>query len=179
MNILIVASSLNPHSRSRYLARELERRWSGSDLNVEVLDLKDVDLPMCDGSSVYSDPRTASVQALANKADGIVFASPVYVYSVNAAMKNFVELAGQSMKGKIAGFLCAAGGRMSYMSVMSLANSLMLDFRMYVLPRFVYVAAEDWEGDKLTEEVVHRIGEFATSFEDFVRRLKMPEVEER
>ncbi len=96
-------------------------------------------------------------------------------------MKNFVELTGHSMKGKLAGFLCAAGGRMSYMSFMSLANSLMLDFRMFVLPRFVYVAAEDWEGNSLKDEIRGRIGEFATSFQKaaclvFRSRLRYPSI---
>ena len=86
-------------------------------------------------------------------------------------MKNFVELTGHSMKGEVAGFLCATGGRVGYMSVMGLANSLMLDFRMLVLPRFVYGAAEDWESNALEDEVKVRIGEFATSFQGFVARI--------
>ena len=49
------------------------------------------------------------------------------------------------------GFLCAAGGKGSYMSIMSLANSLMLDFRCIVLPRFVYVTGESFEGDRLAD----------------------------
>ena len=50
---------------------------------------------------------------------------------------------------KIFGFLCAAGGRNSYMSIMSLANSLMLDFRCYVIPKFVYATKNDFEADEL------------------------------
>ena len=37
------------------------------------------------------------------------------------------------------GFLCTAGGAGSYMSVMSFANSLMLDFRCWIVPRFLYL----------------------------------------
>ena len=50
---------------------------------------------------------------------------------------------------KIFGFLCAAGGRNSYMSVMSLANSLMLDFRCYIIPKFVYATKNDFNEDKI------------------------------
>ena len=50
---------------------------------------------------------------------------------------------------KIFGFLCAAGGRNSYMSVMSLANSLMLDFRCYIIPKFVYATKNDFKEDKI------------------------------
>jgi len=171
MKILIVCSSLNPEGRSRLLARELERRWEAAELDFSIFDLKEADLPMCDGGSVYGDERVVEAKAMVEAADAIVFATPIYVYSTNAAMKNFVELTGHSMKDKVAGFLCAAGGSMSYMSIMSLANSLMLDFRMFVLPRFVYVASSDWNGDELGEGIGDRIDQFADSFTDFARRL--------
>lgn len=121
--------------------------------------------------AAYEDDRVIAEKEKVEAADAIFFASPIYVYNVNAAMKNFVELTGHFMKGKVAGFLCATGGRVGYMSVMSLASSLMLDFRMFVLPRFVYVAAEDWEGNALEDEIKVRIGEFATSFQGYVARI--------
>ena len=114
--------------------------------------------------AAYEDDRVIAEKEKVEAADAIFFASPICVYNVSPAMKNFVELTGHSMKGKVTGFLCANRGRMGYMSVISLANSLMLDFRMFVLARFVYVAAEDWEGNALEDEIKVRIGEFATSF---------------
>ena len=60
------------------------------------------------------------------------------------------------------GFLCAAGGKGSYMSIMSLANSLMLDFRCLVLPRFVYSVGEDFgEGEVTDPKVKERVMELA------------------
>ena len=46
-------------------------------------------------------------------------------------------MAGRAFTGKPVGFVCAAGGRSSYMAVLGLANSLMLDFRCLIVPRFV------------------------------------------
>ena len=60
------------------------------------------------------------------------------------------------------GFICAAGGRNSYMSVMSLANSLMLDFRCHILPRYVYASKDSFSDGKLTDpEISGRISEMA------------------
>ena len=77
---------------------------------------------------------------------------------MNAAAKNFVELTGKSWVGergeKVVGFLCAAGGKGSYMSVMSLANSLMLDFRCLIVPRFVYATSGDFAGDAIETDIV-------------------------
>ena len=44
----------------------------------------------------------------------------------------------------------------SYMSVMSFANSLMLDFRCLIIPRFVYATGDSFDGDKITNTKVAR-----------------------
>ena len=156
---------MNLESKSEKLADELKLAWEDkAEFEVDLLDLKEADLPPCFGGVAYEDDCVIAAKEKVEAAGAIFFASPIYVYNFSAAMKNFVELTGHSMKGKVTGFLCANRGRMGYMSVISLANSLMLDFRMFVLPRFVYVAAEDWEGNALEDEIKVRIGEFATSF---------------
>lgn len=59
---------------------------------------------------------------------------------------------------KTVGFICAAGGSASYMSVMSLATSLMLDFRCWIVPRFVYALKHDVaEGRVTNPEITGRI----------------------
>lgn len=42
------------------------------------------------------------------------------------------------------------------MSAMGIANSLMLDFRCLVLPRFIYATGDAFEGGQLTDEDVQR-----------------------
>ncbi|NNJ26143.1 hypothetical protein LzC2_22230 [Planctomycetes bacterium LzC2] len=91
----------------------------------------------------------------------MLLAAPVYNFDVNAAAKNLVELAGRSWEGKTIGLLMSAGGQGSYMSGMGLANSLMLDFRCHIVPRFVYatgdafspISEEEWQ---ITDEEVRR-----------------------
>ena len=46
------------------------------------------------------------------------------------------------------------------MSVMSLANSLMIDFRCYIIPKFVYATKHDFEDGKITNsDIKERIEE--------------------
>jgi len=48
------------------------------------------------------------------------------------------------------------------MAIMHLANSLMLDFRTFVLPRFVYATGESFAGSEITDnDLLDRIGQFA------------------
>ena len=68
----------------------------------------------------------------------ILIASPIYNYDFNAVAKNLIELTGNSWTDKLIGFISSAGGKGSYMSPMSFINSLMLDFRCIIIPRFVY-----------------------------------------
>src|SRR5947208_16170568 len=106
-------------------------------------------------------------------ADGVLVAAPIYNYDVAAAAKNMIELAGSAWENKIVGFLCAAGGMGSYMSVMAYANSLMLDFRCVIIPRFVFATSEGFDGDSITDKkVVRRIETLADELVRFTKALR-------
>jgi FMN reductase len=133
----------------------------------EWLDLAEVTLPFCDGEDSYDDPEVVRLTELLTKADGMLLACPVYNYDVNAAAKNLVELTGTAWENKTVGFLLAAGGRSSYMSSMGLANSLMLDFRCLIVPRFVYATGESFHAGELTDDELRM--RIATLAEEFAR----------
>lgn len=131
--------------------------------NVEFFDLQDNPLPMCDGDECYDLPEVLEFREKVKNADGIIMATPVYNFNVSSGAKNIVELGGSMLYDKIFGFMCAAGGRNGYMSVMSLANSLMLDFRCYIIPKFVYATKHDFENGKITNsDIKERIKELGT-----------------
>tara|TARA_B100001079_G_C16363103_1_gene493820 strand:- start:99 stop:554 length:456 start_codon:yes stop_codon:yes gene_type:complete len=128
--------------------------------NVEFFDLQDNPLPMCDGDKCYDLPEVLEFREKVKNADGIIMATPVYNFNVSSGAKNIVELGGKMLYDKIFGFMCAAGGRNGYMSVMSLANSLMLDFRCYIIPKFVYATKHDFDDGKISNsDIKERIEE--------------------
>ena len=135
MNYLVISCSLNPDSRSKILAESVRDNIKNISADVSFLDLAEEDIPFCDGAEAYSKPITEKLVESINKADGIVLCVPIYNYDINAAAKNLIELTGRNWFGKVVGFACAAGGQGSYMSIMSVANSLMLDFRCHIVPR--------------------------------------------
>ena len=159
MSYLIISTSLRPGSRSRIMAKSLENSID----NVEFFDLQDNPLPMCDGDECYDLPEVLEFREKVKNADGIIMATPVYNFNVSSGAKNIVELGGSMLYDKIFGFMCAAGGRNGYMSVMSLSNSLMLDFRCYIIPKFVYATKHDFENGKITNsDIKERIKELGT-----------------
>ena len=156
MSYLIISTSLRPGSRSRIMAKSLENSID----NVEFFDLQDNPLPMCDGDECYDLPEVLEFREKVKNADGIIMATPVYNFNVSSGAKNIVELGGSMLYDKIFGFMCAAGGRNGYMSVMSLSNSLMLDFRCYIIPKFVYATKHDFENEKIiNKDIEERIEE--------------------
>ena len=132
---LIVSCSLNKNSKSKILANYASTLYNQE---VKFLDLQTMELPFCDGDSCYDNPKVKELSNLVRESKSIIIASPIYMYDLNAAAKNFMELTGRAWTKKVVGFICAAGGKGSYMSVTSYMNSLMLDFRCIVVPRFVY-----------------------------------------
>jgi NAD(P)H-dependent FMN reductase len=152
--ILVISSSLNSESNSRILAREARSVLEKEGHAVTLLDLRDHPLPLCDGGPAYGHPNVARLGQLLRAARAIVIATPIYNYDATAAVKNLIELTGDAWEDKVVGFLCAAGGLSSYMSIMSLANSLMLDFRSLIVPRFVYATGEAFANERIVDNDV-------------------------
>jgi FMN reductase len=51
------------------------------------------------------------------------------------------------------------------MSVMGFANSLMLDYRCLILPKFVYATGRAFEGDDISDPIIEaRIQELVETF---------------
>ncbi len=157
---LIISTSLHPTSRSRILARAAHAAFEAANAPCELVDLAEVPLPNCDGDQCYVDPNVQKITGLISSANAILLAAPIYNYDVSANCKNLIELTGHAWTDKVVGFLLAAGGQGSYMSVMGLANSLMLDFRSLIVPRFVYATGEAFTGNDLSEpDIADRINE--------------------
>ncbi len=170
---LVVSASGNPGSNSRRMGRLAYDYLQKAGVHCEWLDLRDLDLPLCDADVCYGAAGAAKLNAAIQAADGIIVAAPVYNYDVSAAAKNMIELSGKSWEDKIVGFLCAAGGMSSYMSVMAYANSLMLDFRSVIIPRFVYATSSAFNGDTPADpKIVGRVELVAAELIRFTEALR-------
>jgi NAD(P)H-dependent FMN reductase len=157
--VLIVATSLSESSRSQQLARIAAAKLAAASVRATLLDLTTHPLPFAGSGAAWGDPTVGRAQEITTAATHVLFAIPVYNFDVNAVAKNFIELMGEdALGGKTVGFLCSAGGQGSYMAVLSFANSLMLDFRCWIVPRFLYVT-KDFEEGKLPPALDERLDE--------------------
>jgi NAD(P)H-dependent FMN reductase len=152
MSVLIIHTNLAENSKTAYLAGLLQGDLAAQGADVIVVDLAVATLPFCDGTTCYKDPRVHEVTALVKSCAAAVWVSPIYNYDLNAAAKNFLELTNQAWAEKVVGFVVQAGGARSYMAPMAFANSLMLDHRCRIVPRFVYIEREDFSGSVLAAD---------------------------
>ena len=163
MKILVISCSIHPKSKSRILAEAAHACLLAHQVSTEFLDMRNYDIPLCNGHTSYNHENVARLIEKFSEADAYIFATPIYNFDVNAVAKNLIEHTGKSMEGKVVAFLCAAGGLTSYMAVMSLANSLMLDFRCLIVPRFVYATGQHFSEDLLHDLEIHaRIEQLVT-----------------
>lgn len=170
---LIVSTSGNPVSRSRKMGQVALTAFAAAKVDCSWLDLAELDLPLCDAGACYGVPAAQELSRAIESADGILVAAPVYNYDVSASAKNLIELTGSAWKNKVVGFLCAAGAMSSYMSVMAYANSLMLDFRCVIIPRFVFATGNAFNEETVTDpEVTRRIEQVVTELVRFTEALR-------
>jgi len=170
---LVISTSGNPDSNSRRMGRIAFVHLQKKKVDCEWIDISEMDLPLCDGDKCYGMPGSRTLSAAIKASDGVLVAAPVYNYDVAAAAKNMIELTGSAWEDKIIGFLCAAGGMSSYMSVMAYANSLMLDFRCIIIPRFVYATGDAFDGDNITDKkIIQRIETVADDLVQFTAGLR-------
>ena len=166
MSYLVISTSLREGSRSKIMAKALSDNLS----DVDFFDLQKNPLPMCDGDKCYDLPEVIDFRNKVKNAKGIIMAIPIYNYNVSSGAKNIIELGGKMLYDKVFGFICAAGGKSSYMSVMSFASSLMIDYRCFIIPKFVYALKSDFNEKEITNpDIKERINELGN---DLIRISK-------
>lgn len=151
--LVIVNSSLSSDSNTRMLCRHAHAHAQRLGIAADFIDLKDHRvLPYGDEGSEGVD----QIEAQLETAGAIILAFPLYNYNMNASLKALIEHCGSCFEDKVVGLMTAAGGRSSYMSVFSVGQSLMLDFRSWIVPRYVYAVGSDFGPEAIGNDEVRR-----------------------
>lgn len=168
LTCLVVSTALRPQSKTSKLAQAIAGHLSAIGASPDFLDLACEPLPMCDGAMCYGHPGVQAVAQRVKQADGIILCSPVYNYQLNAAAKNFIELTNDGWANKVVGLVANASGDRSFLSVLSLANSLWVDHHCLIAPRFVYAT-----GSAFAENgTLHPQGEIRDRMQMLVKDMK-------
>lgn len=167
MSVLIVSTALRAGSKTRVIADALREACETAGVPAAVLDLAATPLPLCDGAGCYKEESVIAATAQVRAARAVVLCFPVYNHQANAAAKNFVEVTNAGWESKVVGLVANGGTDRSYLAPLSMANSLMVDYRCLVVPRFVFVTPANFEPDGRLAAA----GEIATRLAELAREL--------
>ncbi len=155
--VLIVGTSLNAGSKSWIMANAAGEQLRARGVAVELISLRDLKLPFAGEAEGDRAADVAKIKAAFKRATHIVLAMPIYNGEVNAPARNLVNL-GCDFRDKTVSFLCAAGGDRCYLGVYPLANSLMLEFECWIVPRHVYATGNDFAANAISNpDILKRI----------------------
>ena len=156
--IILISTSLSENSRSALLVQAAAEQLEKAGKTAEVIDLRKVTIPFCDGRALEDYP--AEVQSLyksIEEADAIVFGFPIYCYSISGVLKNFIDVFSYAMKGKRFGVCAAAGSKLSYLAIADLHKIMHFQSNATVVHPAVVADYADFEDNNANAEIQERI----------------------
>jgi FMN reductase len=177
VKIVGIAGSLRADSYSQMALKIAAEKVRSLGAEVEILDLRQMDLPFCNGGDEYPQhPDVQRLQDTFQAADGLILVSPEYHGSVSGVLKNALDLMSfEQLAGKVAGFITILGGQ----SNSNTLNDLRLILRWvhaWSIPEQIAIG-QAWqaftpEGQLSDDKLSQRLDQFARSLVDNTRKLR-------
>lgn len=177
VKIVGIGGSLRPNSYTQLALQVAAQRLEAIGTEVEILDLRQLQLPFCTGAKEYSEyPDVQMLRDTVRNSDGLVLATPEYHGGVSGVIKNALDLMSfEELSGKVTGLISVLGGQ----SNSNALNDLRLIMRWvhgWVIPEQIAIgqayAAFSPEGKILDEKLSQRFDQFAQSLVDNTRKLQ-------
>jgi FMN reductase len=113
VKIVGIAGSLRPESYSQMALKVALQKVQSLGAEVELLDLRQMQLPFCNGGDEYPQyPDVKKLQQAVSEADGLILVSPEYHGSISGVLKNALDLLSfDQLGGKVTGFISILGGQ--------------------------------------------------------------------
>lgn len=177
VKIVGIGGSLRPQSYSQQALQLAVQRVEALGAEVEILDLRQMELPFCNGGDDYSDyPDVEKLRSSVKGADGLILATPEYHGGVSGVLKNALDLMSfEHLSDKVTGLISVLGGQ----SNSNALNDLRLIARWvhaWVIPEQIAIGqawkAFDSEGKLLDEKLSQRFDKFAQSLVENTSKLR-------
>lgn len=157
--IVLIQSSLNPNSKTAVVIEETRKRLIQKGHEAITLDLREYELPFCDGRSLDQYPESVQrIRPILESADAFVIGFPVYMYTFSGVVKNFLDIFARYFERKVCGIVMNAGGSNSYLASRDLINSMNFETAtIFVQPTvYTYSSHFDETKTKIVSEYVYK-----------------------
>lgn len=177
VKIVGIIGSLRDGAYSAKAMEQAVSRVKALGAEVEVIDLREMKLPFCDGGDEYPDyPDVEILRDRVKAADGLILATPEYHGSVSGVIKNALDLMSfEHLSDKVVGIISVLGGQ----SNSNALNDLRVIIRWvhgWVIPEQIAVGqawqAFDSEGKLTDEKLSQRFDGFAHSLVENTIKLR-------
>lgn len=177
VKIVGFAGSLRSESYSQQALQVIAQRVAALGAEVELIDLRSLTLPFCDGSSDYPGyPDVHRLQQAVRAADGIILVTPEYHGSVSGVLKNALDLMGfEEFTDKVTGFISVLGGQANSNALNEL-RTIMRWVHAWSIPEQVAIGQAwkvfDANGNLQDETLSKRLDDFARSLVENTQKLR-------
>ena len=177
IKVVGILGSLRQDSYSALALQQAIARVEALDAEVEIIDLRQMSLPFCDGGSDYPDyPDVEVLRDKVKAADGLILATPEYHGSLSGVLKNALDLMSfEHLSDKVTGLISVLGGQ----SNSNALNDMRIIVRWvhgFVIPEQISVGqawqAFDSEGKLKDSKLAERFDSFAQSLIDNTTKLR-------
>ncbi|MDF5722253.1 MAG: NAD(P)H-dependent oxidoreductase [Rhizonema sp. PD37] len=177
VKIVGIGGSLRSESYAQMALNIAAQRVEALGSEVEILDLRQLQLPFCNGGEEYPDyPDVQRLRDAVSGADGLILATPEYHGGVSGVLKNSLDLMSfTQLSDKVTGVISVLGGQPNSNAL----NELRLIMRWvhgWVIPEQIAIG-QVWkafspEGKLLDEKLSQRFDQFAQSLVENTRKLR-------
>lgn len=142
-----------------------EAKKIDSEINTELLDLKQYEVEFCDGKPLTEyNNDTQKVIDMIVSADCYIIGTPIFQASLSGVLKNLLDLVPvTALRGKVIGFIATGGTYQHFLVIENQLKPIAGYFRAYTAPDYVYVHRDHFnEKNEIVDlEVVERIQRLA------------------
>jgi FMN reductase len=177
VKIVGIAGSLRPGSYTHKALEVAAQRLQALGAEVELIDLRQLDLPFCDGGDDYPNhPDVAKLSQAVKTADAVILATPEYHGSVSGVLKNALDLMGfEEFSGKVTGFISVLGGQ-SNSNALNDLRTITRWIHAWAIPEQIAIG-QAWkafgeDGKLLDDSLAKRFDAFAQSLVENTRKLR-------
>jgi len=157
--LMVVGAATPPGRLAVAIAAAAEAaRAGGDDVAVDILNLADTPIDICDGRPLdaYGAATRQAVARIAGAA-AVLIGAPVYRASIPGVLKNLLDITPvEVLQGKPVGIVAMGGSPHHYLAVDSQLRPVLAWFGALVAPTGVYLTGGDFRDGQLASESARR-----------------------